>query len=172
MDSTHAPPFVTFQRSFSCWTVVFGLRGKRTARGISSAAMFWPILSDRLLSLPCPDAEPRGPNLRLDQPRIGESTTMAATCPRPEREAKLLTRITSDDPDLLMPPRSHIARHSPAPRSRICGSGSRTGRNGGSTGRSKTQFGPRFHRFKINPIDAMVRKRLSNEGTEPFAEAD
>jgi hypothetical protein len=60
-----------------------------------------PILSDKCFACHGPDAEHREADLRLDE---RESAVASSIVPGKAGESELIARITTDDPDLLMPP--------------------------------------------------------------------
>ena len=60
-----------------------------------------PILSDKCFACHGPDAEHREADLRLDE---RESAVASSIVPGKAGESELIARITTDDPDLIMPP--------------------------------------------------------------------
>lgn len=60
-----------------------------------------PILSDRCFACHGPDAEHRKGDLRLD---VESAAKVAAIVPESSADSELVTRITSDDADIKMPP--------------------------------------------------------------------
>ena len=67
-----------------------------------------PILSDRCFACHGPDANKREANLRLDQPESAIETRLEsgnwAIVPGKLRKSQVFHRITSDDPEVQMPP--------------------------------------------------------------------
>ena len=63
-----------------------------------------PLLSSRCFSCHGPDAEGRQAGLRLDQPDGDEGAHEFAIVPGSIDDSEVWNRITSDDPDVVMPP--------------------------------------------------------------------
>src|SRR6056297_1578972 len=84
-----------------------------TDRGVSQVVSFdrdvRPLLSSRCFACHGPDAESREAGLRLDQPDGDEGAIDFAIIPGSIEESEMWRRITSDDPDEIMPPpNSHL----------------------------------------------------------------
>lgn len=139
-----------------------------------------PILSDRCFHCHGPDASDRQADLRLDllEAAVADRGGYAVITPGAIEHSELFTRITTDDPDRIMPPadshrkpltpseteviRAWILAGAPwgkhwafeAPRRPVAG--------GGPAANGPVDF---------NPIDTLVRRRLDAEGLELSPEA-
>ncbi|MCA8975054.1 MAG: PSD1 domain-containing protein [Planctomycetes bacterium] len=86
--------------------VAFLLAAPAAAQELSFARDVLPILSDRCFPCHGPDARARKANLRLDQPAqaFAERDGRRAIVPGDAAASAMIARITSRDPDEVMPP--------------------------------------------------------------------
>jgi hypothetical protein len=133
-----------------------------------------PILSDRCFLCHGPDAETREAELRLDN---RESATEYVIVPGEPDESELIARITSDDPDVRMPPlESHLSL-SDAEKGLI-----REWIAGGAEYTEHWAFRPlpaevavpdvRGAAWPRGPLDRFVAARLDAEGLDVSPQAD
>ncbi|MFK7778211.1 MAG: PSD1 and planctomycete cytochrome C domain-containing protein, partial [Gimesia sp.] len=127
-----------------------------------------PILSDRCFHCHGPEPTHREAELRLDQ---RESATAdrdgtAAIVPGKPEVSELLVRIMSSDPDLLMPPSdSHRKKLTPKQIQTFrkwIAEGAKWGKHWSFEKPVKVSLSP--SEKKQNPIDALVQRRLADEG--------
>jgi hypothetical protein len=132
-----------------------------------------PLLSDRCYKCHGPDAKIRKAKLRLDSgSAIRTTRTDAGPLVSPGRPdaSELLHRITTDDPDDLMPPPESGLKLSPAERALI-----RQWIADGANHQDHWAFQtPRKQTVpaRHNPIDYFIRRRLTVEGLNPSPAAD
>ncbi|MDF1742262.1 MAG: PSD1 and planctomycete cytochrome C domain-containing protein [Gimesia sp.] len=135
-----------------------------------------PILSDRCFHCHGPEPTHREAELRLDQ---RESATAdrdgtAAIVPGKPKLSEMLVRITSDDPDLLMPPPdSHRKKLTPNQIVTIrkwISEGARWGKHWSFEKPVKASLSP--EEKKQNPIDVLVQRKLAAEGLSLSMKAD
>src|SRR6056297_667539 len=130
-----------------------------------------PILSDRCFHCHGPDAEHREAGLRLDQ-RESAVEDVAAIVPGDPDESELLLRMTSDDPDLQMPPpdshRAPLDRAEMELVRRWIADGAPWGKHWAF----EKPVRPRVPDATLHPIDAFVHNRLRQAGLDPSPEAD
>ena len=138
-----------------------------------------PVLSNRCFSCHGPDEEKREAGLRLDlrEAAVAElDSGSRAIVPRHADDSELIARITSDDPDLVMPPPHVKARLSDEERQLLA-----DWIEGGAAYAPHWAFvGPerpplpevRDPAWCRNPIDRFVLARLEGEGLSPAVEAD
>ena len=131
-----------------------------------------PILSGRCFKCHGPDENSREADLRLDQRQ--EAIDFEAIIPGSPNESSLLGRITSDDPDLRMPPSGDplSAKQIEALRSWIK-DGAKYERHWAYT-KPRAVAPPQINRDwpRTNPIDNFVQARLSEEGLRPSPPAE
>ncbi|REJ71298.1 MAG: DUF1553 domain-containing protein [Planctomycetota bacterium] len=133
-----------------------------------------PILSDRCFLCHGPDENQRQADLRLDQ---RESAVAAAVVPGKPDESELLARITSDDPDLRMPPpesgRKPLTEAEIDVLRRWITEGAEYEGHWAFVPPVRPQL-PDVERdgWTENAIDRFVLRRLKQEGLEPSPEAD
>ncbi len=130
-----------------------------------------PILSDRCFHCHGPDESDREADLRLDL-RASAVDEIQAIVPGNSNESELLVRISSDDPDLLMPPAD--SHRPPLSKSEIA-----TLRNwidtGAEWGRHWAFERPRqvaIDEANSNPIDYFIRRKLMEQGFNRSPPAD
>ncbi|MCC6510926.1 MAG: DUF1549 domain-containing protein, partial [Pirellulaceae bacterium] len=103
--------------SWSCWAVVLGLAFHASAQSPDFARDVRPILSQHCFKCHGPDEKSRQGGLRLDDRASalegGDSQTPAIV-PGKAAESELIRRITSADPDSVMPPPSTKRHLEPA----------------------------------------------------------
>lgn len=131
-----------------------------------------PILSDRCFKCHGPDEGSREADLRLDQRQ--DAVDSEAIVPGAPDESSLFDRITSDDPDLRMPPDDDplTERQIQALRSWIR-AGAEYEQHWAYT-KPKAVAPPQINRDwpRTNPIDNFVQVRLSEKGLQPSPPAE
>jgi hypothetical protein len=132
-----------------------------------------PLLSDRCFACHGPDASHREADLRLDRE---ESAKASAIVPGKPEDSELVARITSNDPEMRMPPpdsgKSLSAKEQQLLTQWIAA--------GAPYQPSWAYVKPRRHpepatgdaSWPHNWIDAFVHARLENEGLRPSPDAD
>lgn len=133
-----------------------------------------PILSDRCFTCHGPDSAARQADLRLD---LEEYAHAVAVVPGDAEESELIARVSSDDPELVMPPReSKRAALSPEQVETL-----RRWIDAGAKYEPHWSYIPpqrpevpevRQSNWARNPIDCFVLARLESRGFEPADEAD
>ena len=132
-----------------------------------------PLLSDRCFHCHGPDAGDRQAGLRLDQAEGSEGAHEFAIEPGSPEDSELWDRITSDDPDLVMPPPdSHKKPLSDEEKQLI-----RRWIEQGAAYESFWAFVPPTMPglppdLDGAPIDRFVRRKLRQEGLAPAPPAD
>jgi hypothetical protein len=138
-----------------------------------------PILSENCFFCHGPDEKKREADLRLDEEvsakRDNQGTT-AVVPGHPEKSA-LIERITSTDPDEVMPPPKLHKTISPAQVALLkewIKQGAQWGKHWAYEGvvRPQVPAVPAAAAGTVNPIDAFLQTRLAKEGLKPAAEAD
>ena len=135
-----------------------------------------PLLSDRCFHCHGPDEEDRQEGLRFDQ-RDGEEGALNVLVPGDADASELYQRITSDDPDLVMPPPdSHKKPLSEAEKKRF-----QSWINEGAAYQTFWAFTPlsqpappvnQSDSWSTSPIDQFVKRKLDEVGVSPQADAD
>ena len=92
-----------FSSSIFSWSVMYMTVANAVSaeHPISFSRHIQPILAEHCLQCHGPDAEQREADLRLDVEASAKQLAIVSGTPE---ESQLITRITSDDPDLRMPP--------------------------------------------------------------------
>lgn len=125
-----------------------------------------PILSDRCFHCHGPDEADRQAGLRLDlrQAAVEDRGGYAAVQPGDADDSELIVRITSDDPNLLMPPadahRQPLSEHEVQTLHRWIDAGAAWGRHWAFEPPQQVELDT----IQANPIDLLVGKRLQQEG--------
>ena len=131
-----------------------------------------PILSGRCFKCHGPDENSREADLRLDHRQ--DAIDFEAIVPGSPDESSLLERVTSDDPDLRMPPSGDplSAKQIEALRSWIK-DGAKYERHWAYT-KPRAVAPPQINRDwpRTNPIDNFVQARLSEKGMQPSPPAE
>lgn len=135
-----------------------------------------PILADRCFHCHGPDNEHREADLRLDRRESAVDETAAVVPGEPE-QSEMLARITSDDPDLLMPPPDSHRRQLSQAEIGVIRRWIIDGAPWGKHWSFETPIKPKINEVlrsgtQANPIDVLIRKRLAEAGLEPSPEAD
>lgn len=131
-----------------------------------------PILATQCYACHGPDEKARKADLRLDVRDVAVKS--GAIAPGKAAESKLLERITSKDPDEVMPPVK--SKKPPLTEAQIAlfkqwiAEGANYSEHW-SFAKLNRPAVPKVEGAK-NPIDAFVRARLQQEGVKPSAEAD
>ena len=183
------------------WLAVLVTLSVATARGVDFARDVLPILSDACFRCHGPDPGTREAKLRLDQ-REGLFRTrneLTVVTPGKPEQSELFLRITSKDPDEVMPPtdsnrplkpaeiallRAWIAEGAPwgthwafsAPQRPRVPEDTETRRHGETEKRplaAEIAASPRLRvSASLHPIDAFVRAKLTEAGLQPSPEAE
>lgn len=154
-----------------CWPSIAVSQESEKIGEVQFSRDVLPILSDRCFHCHGPDAEHREADLRLDQ-RESAVEDLATIVPGDPDASELLSRITAEDPDRLMPPPD--SHRKPLSQAEI-GIVRRWIANGAEWGKHwafEKPVRPQIKDSNVNPIDAMVHRRLKDEGLEPSPEAD
>ena len=135
-----------------------------------------PILSDHCFRCHGPDAASRKADLRLDVKEQALRAEDPVIVPGRSDQSELVARITSDDPDEVMPPPKANRPLSPrqvALLRRWVDDGATWGRHWAfePIGTPRPP-GPRDRAWPRNPIDAFVLARLDAEGIAPSPRAE
>ncbi|MEX0726653.1 MAG: c-type cytochrome domain-containing protein, partial [Planctomycetaceae bacterium] len=133
-----------------------------------------PILSDRCFHCHGPEPTHREADLRLDEQAAATADRggHAAIVPGDPAASELLSRISSDDPDVLMPPpASRREKLSPEEiqKFRVWIAG---GAKWGKHWAFEKPQRPAVPNEEMHPIDAFIRKRLDKAGLSPSPAAD
>jgi len=137
-----------------------------------------PILSDNCFACHGPDATKREADLRLDQREVRGEIRGAASVVTPGNadDSELITRVTSNDPDVVMPPpdsgKSLSADEIDILKKWITG-GAEYAEHWAFVPPRRPELPAIGNAAWIrNPIDAFVAARHEHEGLTPAAEAD
>ncbi len=137
-----------------------------------------PILSDKCFRCHGPDEKHREAGLRLDDEQAAKADRdgTPAIVPGKAQESEILRRITSTDPDLVMPPPSAQNKISPAETERLTRWIEQGAKWGGHwaydrIGRPPVPTGHANPGAIRNPIDAFLLLRLEREGLSFAPEA-
>ncbi len=132
-----------------------------------------PLLSDRCFTCHGPDAEHREADLRLDQETGAKEWVID---PGKPDESELVVRITSDDPDMQMPPPASKLRLSSAEISLITrwiADGAKWSEHWSFVPPGTVKVPPATDSaWARNEIDHFVLSRLEQEGLRPSPPAD
>jgi hypothetical protein len=137
-----------------------------------------PILSEFCYACHGPDVKTRKADLRLDRKEdaFRDRSGYAVVVPGKAEESELIARITSDDPDQVMPPpkikKRPAARQIELLRRWILEGATWKGHWSYSLPQRIPTPQVRDSRWKRNPIDQFVLARLEKEGLRPAPEAD
>ncbi|MCA9016546.1 MAG: DUF1549 domain-containing protein [Planctomycetaceae bacterium] len=127
-----------------------------------------PILSDRCFHCHGPDPAHREADLRLDvrEAATADREGTAAIIPGKPAASELLTRITTSDADLLMPPpaahRKPLTKKQTELIRQWIAEGAKWGRHWSFEPPAKAELSAQEK--QQNPIDVLVRRRLAEEG--------
>lgn len=135
-----------------------------------------PLLSDNCFKCHGPDEHARKSGLRLDTPEgafaPGKSGAVAIV-PKASQRSEVIRRLTTDDPDDIMPPRESNRHLSPVQVELIrrwIDEGAPWGRHWAFDPPVRPPV-PKMSLGFRNPIDAFIQARLTQEGRRPAAEA-
>ena len=184
LPSYAMPIFGLFCRnlfSMTCIVAMLSIGGALAAepeRKIDFSRDVLPILSDRCFHCHGPDVADRQADLRLDRfedataDRDGHPAIVAGSLDRSE----LLNRVTSSDPDLVMPPpdshRKPLGDDEVALLRRWIESGAAWGKHWAFEPPRKVSLGPpTADEVNDNPIDVLVRRELLLRGLDLSPEA-
>ncbi len=135
-----------------------------------------PILSDNCFRCHGPDSKSRKADLRLDVKESALRKTDAVILPGKSGESELIHRITSNDPDEVMPPRKSRKTLTPQQIELL-----KTWIEQGASWNQHWAFEPPHRKnppsvqdrsWPKNPIDAFVLARLEAEKLAPSTEAE
>lgn len=140
---------------------------------IRFAADIRPILSENCFACHGPDAKKREGNLRLDE----QESAYRVIVPGNARQSLLMERVTSTDPELVMPPSG--SGHQLTPEQirileRWIDSGAPWGRHWSFEPliAPKVPVSPFAEFPAVNPVDHFVQSELQRRGMTPSVEAD
>jgi hypothetical protein len=150
--------------------VLFAAAQAPAAEPVSFSRDVLPILSDNCFSCHGPDEGHRKADLRLDTREGATADAIQAVVPGRPEASELIRRIVSTDEDEVMPPpKSHKARLKPGQTEllrRWIAEGAAWGRHWALEKPVRPATPPGQH-----PIDALVAARLRQEGLKPAAPA-
>ena len=158
-------------------------RGQPPPRAVNFSRDIRPILSENCFFCHGPDEKTREAELRLDEEASAKKTRdgVIAVVPGSPEKSALIARITSTDPDEVMPPPKQHKTISPAQVAVLkewIAQGAKWGKHwsyekvvrpavpGVQSSVLSAQSG------RVNPIDAFLADRLANEGLKFSPEAD
>ena len=138
---------------------------------VDFAKQIKPLLADRCFACHGPDKKSREGELRLD---IRDEAIKEAIKPGESAKSSLLERITTDDPDEMMPPKEskkpRLTEEQVALIKRWIDEGAEFAEHWAFVPAKRPKVpatkGP------ASPIDAFVERRLAKEGLKPSPEAD
>ena len=163
------------------WTVLSGLlaAGPAAADTIDFNRDIRPLLSDRCFACHGPDEEDRQAGLRLDDAAVATAeldSGLTAIVPGKVAASELLARITSTDPDVMMPPPEVGKPITPAEAellARWIAEGAEY-RDHWAFERVERPAVPEVtdQHWPVSPIDRFIMARLEKEGVQPNTEAE
>ena len=163
------------------WTVLSGLlaAGPAAADTIDFNRDIRPLLSDRCFACHGPDEEDRQAGLRLDDAAVATAeldSGLTAIVPGKVAASELLARITSTDPDVMMPPPEVGKPITPAEAellARWIAEGAEY-RDHWAFERVERPAVPEVtdQHWPVTPIDRFIMARLEKEGVQPNIEAE
>ena len=160
---------------------IFGSAGQnpaRAARPVDFDREIRPILSEHCYECHGPDAKARKADLRLDRKddAFRDRDGYAVIVPAKVEESELVRRITSHDPDEMMPPpkfkKRLNAQHIELLRRWVAEGAKWEGHWSYTLPASVPPPSVRDRMWPRNPIDRLVLARLEAEGLSPTPEAD
>ena len=166
-------PIGRFRNLFSLWCFLFPLAAVGFSGEVSFNRDVRPLLSDRCFHCHGPSESARKGDLRLDQADGTHGAYESAIKPGSVDESELWSRISSTDPDLMMPPPDSNKKPLTEQEQQLF--------------RQWIQQGAAYQNFwafitpqmpqlpkdtEGEPIDRFVRRRLQEEGLQPAPEAD
>ena len=139
-----------------------------------------PLLSSRCFACHGPDSESRQAALRLDQPDGDEGSYDSAIDPGNLDSSEIWTRITSDDPDSVMPPPDSHLKPLTEAEQKLIGDWIRSGaeyeKHWAFTPPKRPTVPKDVTRandpWNQRPIDRFVVQKLKAKGLEPNPQAD
>ncbi len=172
------------RRRLATLLLISSLSGCADRNGAESLSYNWdvrPVLSDNCFRCHGPDSKSRKAKLRLDQfavatADLADSPGKRAIVPGHSDQSEVIRRITSTDPDAVMPPPSTGKTLSKAQRSLIA-----QWIDSGATYQPHWAYVPPekvrppsspLDKQAANEIDRFVFARLAQEGLAPSPEAD
>jgi len=154
--------------------VLSTVRVSQAAEKVNFSRDILPILSDSCFNCHGPDAAKRQADLRLDL--RDEATTQredhAAIVPGRPEESELLTRITSSDEFVRMPPPDSHRKPLTDEQVKLFRRWIAEGAEWGKHWSFETPVRPDVPDKSIHPIDAFVRQRFQQEGFKPSPRAE
>lgn len=153
------------------WSSVSVSEESRQLGEIQFSRDILPILSDRCFHCHGPDAENREAGLRLDQ-RESTVDDLAAVVPGDPDDSELMTRITTEDADQLMPPPESHRKPVSAAEIDLLRRWIADGAEWGKHWAFEKPVRPQIADSEIHPIDAFVRRRLEDAGLKSSPAAD
>ncbi len=144
-----------------------------SARPIDFSKEIRPILSENCFFCHGPDEKKREAGLRLDDETSAKQSHdgVIAVVPGNVEKSALITRITSTDPDEVMPPPKQHKTVSPAQMA-LLKAWIKQGAKWGEHWSYEKVVKPTMPARTINPVDAFLVQRLAQEGLKFSPEAD
>ncbi len=158
-----------FWRGLSSLLVFLPLLPVTAAGEVDFARDVQPILSNHCYACHGPDDKERAADLRLDT----EEGARAALFPGDAGNSELFLRVSSTDPDEVMPPpknKNPLSSQQIATLKRWIGEGATWGVHWAFEA-PRRPVTPAVPGGGAHPIDAFIEARLAREGIEPLAEA-
>ena len=154
--------------------LVLNVRGElsRAQESVDFAQQIRPILSNACFQCHGPDAQTRQADLRLD---LAESAASATELDR-DGQSTLLERLTSEDPELRMPPAESLHQLDNEQQQMLLN----WARSGAAYEQHwafvppqvRTAPNSEFPGWNNNPIDAFVARRMREQGLRPTSPAN
>ena len=160
------------------FALVFAVLAQISAPGVDFNRDIRPILSDNCFFCHGPDAHERKADLRLDTAEgvLADLGGYAAVVPGKPDESELIARITSHDPDEVMPPRDSHKALKPAQielLTRWIAEGAPISEPWAYVPPKKHEIpAPRDQNWPANWVDRFVLAKLEAEGLKPSPDAD
>lgn len=177
-DAQPLPASMKLTTVLFCWTLWSGLCGSFVVPLFADERIDFnreirPILSENCFQCHGPDADSREADLRLDQ----QDGALRTFEPGHRDQSELFARVSSDDPDLRMPP-AESNKQLTAAEIELLGQwitqGAAWGQHWSWTPIHKPDV-PEFEPFSEipvrNPIDAFIQARLRKMSLQPASEA-
>jgi len=130
-----------------------------------------PILADRCFHCHGPDAETREADLRLDQ-RESAVDSVGVIMPDKPGDSELIARVTTSDPELLMPPPDSHRKPLTAQEVEILKRWIANGAPWGQHWAFEKPIRQQIDSDEGHPIDVFVSRKLQKNGLQPSPRAD
>jgi hypothetical protein len=158
----------------SLFAVVSLLASSKAEEEIRFSRDVLPLLSDRCFHCHGPDVSHREANLRLDfrDSAVSVENGLAAVVPHKPESSEMLSRISSDSPDLKMPPPGSGRKSLSQDEIEILRRWIAEGAQWGNHWAFEKPVRPQLPASEQHPIDAILRRRLERERLQASPPAD